>query len=438
MRTAPSVIGLPGCKSSSQRALLIAALAEEEGVVAGPSPCRDTAELLHALTALGVTHRWEGTPGADDARLFLRGGPPLDLTARGREAPLTIAAGEGASTLRFLMAVAGAGAGRTRFRLAPALAARPHDELRAILAELGAASCVGQDDAGAWLEVRGSGGFGSRDVRLPRLHSSQTLSALWMASGDGAMRWTLDAPIGSSGYLELTADMLRQARGSRAIVETERGCAWQQAPGYGARARFRVMADPSAVIYFAVAGLLLRRSVSVARPWTARHADAALLRRLRAEDWLHWSPGESGVEIAPGPSARRRELVLDLDHAPDSGPALAVLAAHLPHGARFTGLARLRSKESDRVLAMARLAEACGATVEPADEVLTIRPGTGAARLGRPAPPRPRRLAVAGDHRTAMAAGVAALLHPGLEPDDHACVEKSFPNFWEALACLHA
>jgi 3-phosphoshikimate 1-carboxyvinyltransferase len=434
MRTAPSVIGLPGCKSTTQRALLLAALAEGESRVLGASGCRDSAELLTALGTLGVESRWEGVPGADDALLLLHGAPPRALRAVGGE---DVPVGEGASTLRFLMAVAAAGGALTRFRLAASLAARPHGELTSVLESLGASIRTDTDAAGAWLEVRGAGGFGARRVELPALRSSQTLSALWMAAGDAPITWSLAEPLaGSRGYLEMTGDMLRQARGARALIETHGGSVWEQAAGYGARARFRVMADPSAAVFFAVACILLRRSVRVARPWTARHADAALLRRLRGEDWLTWTPGEHGVELAPGPAVRRRELVVDLDGSPDCGPALAVLAACAPHGGRFTGLARLRMKESDRVAAMVRLAEACGATAEATDDALTIRPGGASARPGRPAAPRTRRVVTAGVHRTAMAAGVASLLHPGLGPDDPDCVEKSFPHFWEALECL--
>lgn len=435
MRTAPRLIGLPGCKSSSQRALVLAALAEGEGRIQGVSGCRDSLELLSALGALGIEHHWEGAPGADDTCLRLHGCSPQALPGSSGAA---VPVGEGASTLRFLMAVGGASSRSTRFQLAPSLAARPHTELARLLEHLGAVVSAGSDASGAWLEIRGSGGFGTRRVEIGALRSSQTLSALWMAAGDGAVTWELAEPLGSRGYLELTAEMMRQVRGSRVLQEAAGGRIWEQAPGYGARARFRVMADPSAAVFFAVACILLRRSVLIARPWTPRHADAALLRHLRGEDWLTWIPGERGVELMPGPSARRRPLVLNLDGSPDCGPALAVLAAHLPHGGSFTGLTRLRIKESDRVQAMVRLAAACGATAELGDEVLAIRPGPDTARPGSPAPPRTRIVATEGDHRTAMAAGVASLLNPGLAPDDPACAAKSFPHFWEALACLRA
>ncbi len=433
MRTAPSAIHLPGCKSASQRALVLGALAGGENRIHGLSACRDSMELLAALAACGVEHRWEGVPGAEAASLILRGAAPQEWQPRSQE-PISV--GEGASTLRFLMATLGAGIADVRLRPAAALAARPHGELVQLLQGLGAEVTNESDASGALLRIRGCGGFGARRVEIPKLRSSQTLSALWMAAGDAPITWSLAENPSSRGYLDLTAEMMRHVRGDTVLREVESQRLWEQAAGFGADVSVRVLADPSAAVFFAVASILLGQSVRVARPWNSRHADAELLRHLRQEDWLTWIPQEAGVEILPGPSARSRSLVLDLDPAPDSGPALAVLAAHLPHGARFSGLSRLRIKESDRVSAMLRLAEACGAEVRLSEDELSIRPGADAPRLGQPAPRRALRLAAEGDHRTAMATGVAALLHPGLESDQPACVAKSFPNFWEELACL--
>lgn len=427
MPDASAAIALPGCKSSSQRALMLAALAAGESRIDGLSDCRDSADLQAALQALGAEFRPAGAAGA----WTVRGRPPQEL---GSAADLP--AGEGASTLRFLLALAAAGRGVLTLRPAPALAARPHGELTAILSGFGAGIETGLDAAGPFLRVRGRGGFGARSVELGALQTSQTLSALWLAAGDAPMQWRLLQPAGSQGYLGLTAEMLRAARGPAALIEREPGRSWDQSAGFGRDARLRVLADPSAAIFFAVAALLLQRPVRLERAWNPRHADADLLERLRAEEWLDWQDGAAGRMLRPGPSALARPLQLDLDAAPDAGPALAVLAAHLPHGGSFRGLERLRIKESDRVLAMARLAEACGAAVALAGGGMSIAPGAQSPRPGQPAPRRAARVAAEGDHRTAMAAGIAALLHPGLEPDDRACVAKSFPGFWAAQAAL--
>lgn len=435
MTSAPAAIGLPGCKSSSQRALMLAALAGGEGRIQGLSDCRDSMELLAALQALGAEFVPDGLLGTDAGAVTVHGLQPSEM--EDEEGSDGIPVGEGASTLRFLLALLAAGRSETVLRPAPALAARPHQELFDILRGFGAEIEAGEDARGPRLRVRGVGGFGARTVELPELRSSQTLSALWLAAGDAPITWQLAQPAGSRGYLDLTAEMLRRVRGD-VLRELEEGVLWTQEPGYGERARLRVLADPSAVVFFAVAAMLLRRGIRLARAWNSRHADAALMRRFRSEDWLTWVPDESGVVLVPGPSVRRRELVVDLDEAPDSGPALAVLAAHLPHGARFTGLARLKSKESDRVTAMQRLAEACGGLVESGENSLSIRPGPSATRLGHPAAPRAQTVVTQGDHRTAMAVGIASLLHPGLAPDDRTCVAKSFPRFWDELARLQA
>lgn len=431
----PDVLGaiaLPGCKSSSQRALLLAALAGGESRIEGLSDCRDSADLLGALQHWGLA---TSTPAGSGQDLLVRGRPPWELLPA-TDQLAEVAVGEGASTLRFLLALAAAGRGPVTLRPAPALAARPHGELLDLLRGFGARIETGQDRGGPFLRVHGAGGFGPREVEVTALQSSQTLSALWLAAGDAPMRWRLLAGSGSQAYLDLSAHMLRQARGAAALIETEEGRCWEQAAGYGANARLQVLADPSAALFFVVAAILLDRPLRLDRAWNPRHADARLLDWMRAQDWIDWAEDARGLTLSPGPSAGQRRFELDLDAAPDGGPVLAVLAAHLPAGGRFTGLERLRIKESDRVEAMLRLAQACDATATLAGGGLTIQPGPRTVRLGEVGSPRAAVVATAGDHRTAMAAGVAALLHPGLEPDDPHCVVKSFPNFWTALATV--
>ncbi len=433
MLHAAPAIALPGCKSASQRALMLAAVAAGPSVLRGVSDCQDSLDLRAALARLGVQFRAGAAAGAWE----VHGQPPAELALAPDGADLFT--GEGGSTLRFLMALLAAGGAQTRLRMAPALARRPHTELIELVQTLGARVATGEDAAGPWLRVHGAGGFGARAVSVPPLRSSQTLSALWLAAGDAPITWSLQAAIGSRGYLDLTAEMLRQARGADALQESADGRRWEQRAGYGAAADLSVPGDPSGAVFFAVAAILLERSVRLDRAWNPRHADAALLGRLRREEWLEWtSEADGGVRLWPGPSARTRPLVVDLDEAPDSGPALAVLASHLPNGGRFSGLTRLRIKESDRVAAMERLAAACGADAAEDRGGLAIRARGDGARLGQPASPRAAMVECCADHRTAMAAGIASLLHPGLEPDNRACVAKSFPQFWEQLARLRA
>jgi 3-phosphoshikimate 1-carboxyvinyltransferase len=118
----------------------------------------------------------------------------------------------------------------------------------------------------------------------------------------------------------------------------------------------------------------------------------------------------------------------DLARSPDSGPAMAVLAASNPTGIRFDHAGRLRYKESDRVEGMARLAAACGGAMSISGDSVWIR------AVG-PAPPTTAFDPVF-DHRLAMAAGVAALRWPGIQVTDPAVVAKSFPDFWTQLDLL--
>jgi 3-phosphoshikimate 1-carboxyvinyltransferase len=123
-------------------------------------------------------------------------------------------------------------------------------------------------------------------------------------------------------------------------------------------------------------------------------------------------------------------VVADLEQAPDLFPALAAVAACAPPGSRFSGLAHLQHKESDRLGVMVenlrRLGAGCvldGDRLELNETIETLADS-------------PRSVTAAGDHRVAMAMAVAALGAGPLEVDDGSCVSKSFPGFWPVWAAL--
>jgi 3-phosphoshikimate 1-carboxyvinyltransferase len=116
----------------------------------------------------------------------------------------------------------------------------------------------------------------------------------------------------------------------------------------------------------------------------------------------------------------------ELSDAPDLFPVLAAVAASLPPGSRFSGIERLRHKESDRVSAMVENLRGLGARVEVAGPELRVLAPV-VQKLDEA-----RRVTAAGDHRIAMAMAVAALHAGPLELDDPSSISKSFPGFWEA------
>ena len=137
MSGALPLAAVPGCKSATQRGLVLAALADGESLLGGPGEGADCRELRDAVAALGaevavVAGGVEAGPGAAGGwRVRGLGGLPVPSGQ-------TLDCGAGASTLRFLLALAAATDGETRLRAEPGLRARPHAALLELLELLGA------------------------------------------------------------------------------------------------------------------------------------------------------------------------------------------------------------------------------------------------------------------------------------------------------------
>lgn len=402
-------VRLPGCKSLSARALMLAAGAEGESRLSGLSSAEDTRLLLVALQELGV----EAREGPGGLRVRGLGGAP-------RAQGLHLDVGAGASTFRFLLCWLAAGEVDVSLTGSPQLLARPHQALLDFLEGRGARCSPVQLGGRPGIRIQ-SAGLRGGEWRPPLAESSQFLSGLLLAAGccsEGVIV-RLEGPIPSAGYLDLTLEALRAFRGPLAVTAQSGGLRVQ--PGVPLAAEFTVPGDPSAASFFLVALCLCGGRARLREPWSPVHPEARLHRGLFDAGLLRGD--ESGLE-ATG-RVPERALEFDLDPAPDAGPALAVLGAFLPHGMRLRRVARLRHKESDRVQGILRLLQALGAPGELRGEDLWVPGGAHEdVQAGFDA---------ADDHRMAMAAGVAGLRCPGLRVHPRACVAKSFPRFWEEL-----
>ncbi len=401
-------IVLPGCKSASQRALLLAALAYGDSRLIGLSDGDDTRFLAAALADLGV-----GISKQPDGSLV--------VTGNGGAPPATcdeIDIGEGGSTLRFLLPLLATQDCRIRLNVAEALMARPHQELVALLQTNG--SRITADESG--FEVNGVAAGLPSPTMVPVGLSSQFLSGLLMASGNSKQIWQLDEVPVSQGYLNMTLKMMRQFRGDDCVEV--RGSSWYQAAGFGSGQQLQIPADASAALFFAVAAALTDSTVILARASSPDHPDEYALRFLEEAGFMtrreHDFIGTARTAVAV--------RAFDLRQSPDSGPAMAVLAASNPTGIRFENADRLRHKESDRIDGMERLAQACGGELSQKGDSLWVRAVEKASQTCAFDP--------SFDHRLAMAAGVAALRWPGIQVTDPGVVAKSFPDFWNQLAQL--
>ena len=393
-------IVLPGSKSITNRALLLAALAEGTSRLTGVLKSDDTAFMAAALRGMGVT-----ITEPDDTGFVVTGTGRLSAPA----GPLSL--GNAGTATRFLTAAAATVDGEVVIDGDMHMRRRPIAPLVAALRSLGvdATAATGCPP----VLVRGSGGFAGGRVEVDGGLSSQYVSALLMigACARGPVEVVLTGPnIGARGYIGLT---LAAMAAFGAQVEPMGQNGWRVTPtGYRA-ADFAIEPDASAATYL----------------WAAEALTGGAID-------LGFAPDASGQ-----PDARAYDVIRSFPHLPgvidgaqmqDAIPTLAVLAAFNETPVRFTGIANLRVKECDRVAALAaelsRIVPGLGR--EDGDDLLV------ASDPGLAGTIRPTCIETYADHRIAMAFALAGLKIGGITILDPGCVAKTYPGYWAALASL--
>lgn len=389
---------VPGSKSQTQRALILAALAAGESQLLDPLDCDDSAVLRKALRALGVTITEE------PACWRVRGGE-----LRPPEQPLWC--GEAGTALRFLAPLSLLIRGELILDGSERLKQRPLADGLEALARLGV-QVRHRDRSGtlpAALRLEGRPGT---QTWISLEHSSQFASGLLMVAprlSGGLLLGLAPDPAGplavSRPYLELT---LRTMETFGVGVLNQRGRLKVLPQAYRPTA-LQVEGDWSSAAFLLAGGRLARRRVVVENlAADSAQGDRAVVELLAELDAL-------------------RPHRLDLTDCPDLIAPLAAAAVRATHPVELVGVAHARLKESDRVAVLADGLRAAGVPVEQRPDGLRIEPG---ATL------RPAELETRGDHRMAMAFGLLSLLEPGIHPDNRGCVSKSYPTFWHDLERL--
>lgn len=396
-------VRIPGSKSVTNRALLLAALAPGPSRLRGGLEAEDTRWMRQALQGLGIPVVEEGGTWRIQG-----GGRP--------KAQKAIWLGASGTTLRFLLPwLALCAEGPVRLEGDTRLFERPLGPLLDPLTALG--TQWSPDATGAWLRPSPAPP-GQLELRVDASLSSQFLSGLALAAaglpGPSLLTWE---EVASSSYLTLTTQWLNRF-GCEAVLGAGR---WQ-VPGGTLQPRDLVLPSDwsGAAAFIAAAGATGRRLRVGPLDSEDAQGDRAMVTILEAAGCtFHWIDAQT-LEVQ-GPL--RHGLDADLTECPDLGPVLAALAALAPGPSELRGLHTLPLKECDRLEASAELVRWLGGQAEVlGDHTLRIIPGTAAAQRS---PFNPRN-----DHRMAFAAAVGGLRWGGSLLDSH-CVAKTFPNFWE-------
>lgn len=407
-------VRLPGSKSITHRALLMAALAEGESEIGNPLRAEDTVLTAEALQQFGVRVEW----GEDRVSVT----PPRKRW-EGPRGPILL--GNSGTGTRLLLAVAAAGEGKFLFDGSPRLRERPIGPVLEALGKLGT-GCRWLDRTGyppVEIECRGlSGG----EVEVDASKSSQFLSALLIAApcARGEVRIGWMQPVASFPYVRLTLSMMRQAgidfrpMGENVIAVP--------APQPYVPLRLTVEGDFSSASYFWAAAAVTGGTVHTS-PLSERsvQGDRRLLDVLEQMGCsVCWE--EDGVRVTGG--SELNPVDVDMNDMPDMVPTLAVLAAFAGGRTRIRNVAHLRMKESDRLRAVALELMKMGVSVSELADGLEIHGG----EVHTPRLP----IESHNDHRIAMAFAVAGLRTGGMEIHGAEAVAKSFPSFWDIFEDL--
>lgn len=404
-----ATVSLPGSKSLTNRALVLAALSDGPSVVRRALRSRDTELMAEALVALGATvdrdcEDWKVTPGA------LHGGATVDCGLAG-------------TVMRFVPPVAALADGPVIFDGDPHARTRPMDEVLRGLRGLGAE--IDDDDRGTLpFTVLGHGHVRGGRVTIDASASSQFISALLLAGArydEGVDVHHDGKPVPSLPHIDMTVQQLRL---HGVVVDDSDANRWHVAPGQVRAVDVSVEPDLSNAAPFLAAGLVSGGSVTV-RDWphdTTQAGDA--LREILGLMGADVSLGDDGLTVSGDGTIHGIDY--DLHDVGELTPAVAALCALADSPSHLRGVAHIRGHETDRLSALANELNGLGSHVTETPDGLTIRP----ARLV----PGPFRTYA--DHRMAHAAVILGLAVEGIRVEDIGTTAKTFPGFADAWSRL--
>ena len=386
LSAAPEVeITVPGSKSITNRALILAALAEGEVTLEGALWSEDTQVMVEALQKLGYSIEVQPDPGEAANRTIHVAGLGQAIPSGGTdEEPLELFVGNAGTAARFLTAFLCLGRGVYRLSGVLRMHERPQAALLQALRELG--NRIDSENDRLPVTIHGQGPSGG-SCRVDIAMSTQFASALLLGAGIGRWQVGIDGEQGAaSPYVAMTSSLID--------VFPSRG------------GSFAIEPDASGGSYFWAAGHILSEAgslpVQVARwPSSGWQIDAAFPGRL------------------PLPPSTSRQ-----DNLGDSIMTAIAIAPLARRQTEFTELGRLRVQECERVVAMRTELAKCGAAIDESGDTLTLQPG---ALHGA-------EVDTYEDHRMAMCFATLGLKVPGIRIKNPACVRKTFPTFFQKLA----
>jgi 3-phosphoshikimate 1-carboxyvinyltransferase len=402
-------VTVPGSKSISNRALILAAISDGPSTLSGLLAARDTSLMRSALVSLGV--------GITDK------GGLVTVTPGSLKGPANVDCGLAGTVMRFVPPVAALADGVVSFDGDSYARERPMDVILGALRTLG----VQIDDQGTGrmpYAVNGSGSVRGGKVTLDASGSSQFVSALLLAGAryDEGVDIRHDGkPVPSQPHLDMSVAMLRE-RGVQ--VDDSEPNRWVVAPGPLRAVDTAIEPDLSNAAPFLAAAVITGGSVTVTGWPTETTQPGAQLGDIFTRFGAEVSLDAQGLTVRG--TGRVQGVDLDLSEVGELSPVIAAVAALADGPSYLRGIAHLRNHETDRLAALETEFNALGGDVNQTADGLEIRPKPLHGGL----------FATYHDHRMAHAAAVLGLAVGGVEIENIATTAKTmpqFPDLWSAL-----
>ncbi len=409
---------IPGSKSVTNRALILAAQAKTPSTLRRPLISRDSELMVAGLKALGIAIeetttvvdgneelQWIVTPAP------MRGGVKVDV-------------GNAGTVMRFLPPLAALATGEVVFDGDPRSYERPLGPVIKALEELGV-SIDHEDRYSLPLKLKGTGKISGGEITIDASESSQFLSALLLVAPSFTHGITVKHKGGSlpsMPHIEMTVDMLRQFG---ATVEVDSVAqTWSVKPGALHGLDLVIEPDLSNASPFLSIAMVCGGRVAIA-DWPIKTTQPGdQLRTILADMGAQFSFGDNGLTIIG--TGKIHGIDVDLHDVGELTPSIAALAALADSPSHLRGIGHLRKHETDRLAALTREINALGGNVTEEETALHITP----------APLHAGVFHTYDDHRLATAGAVFGLVVEGIEVENIATTRKTLPDFpglWSSL-----
>jgi len=406
-----ATITVPGSKSYTNRALLIAGLTDGECRLEKPLVSDDTKYMIRALKAFGISVQ-------EEKEAFIVSGRGGKLSTPEED----IFIGNAGTTMRFLTTFSALVPGKTRLDGDERMRQRPLADLLHCLTQMGVKAVSANGNGCPPIDIAG-GEVPGGEVQLAGDKSSQYLTSILLSApyfkNDTCIH--IQGDLTSKSYADITLDIMKTF-GVSVINESYQRFKVKAGDRYNAQT-YQVESDWSSASYFLAAAAVTGGEVTLTDINPHSVQGDAQFTSILEKMGCRVEKKSNTLQIKGNPL---KGITINMNNMPDAVQTLAVTALFAEGETVIQGIGNLRIKETDRILALANELTRLGAEVETGEDYLVIRPRDY----------RGAEIETYDDHRMAMSFAVAGLKIPGIRIKNPTCVEKSFPDFFQRFANL--